>query len=253
MPKVKSEFIRVGHESDPEFIKFRFKVDININAKGTFYAYMPDIIFQRLQYGNIKFDTPLTKGREGCFSAQTIGGVVAKIKEACKEASSRVQVSELIVIKYAIRTACSYCISKSGDVVPNGGWTEYDGYEWKEGTISQHAARPSAFGFEMYAKPFWKREYLYCNGRTSTEYEPIWDMARPDKEKYYLHWLASVCSVTVPDETKVQEIGYTEDIARFFVETYKSLCVLNERIKGFLDPEGIKKIADSKIKMLTNG
>lgn len=255
MPKVKSEFINVGHSSDPEFVKFRFSVDININAKGTFYAYMPDAILQRMQYGNVQFDTPLTKGREGCFSASTIQGVVDKIKWACKEASSRKQVSETIVIKYAIRTACTYCLSASGDVVPNGGteWTELkrDNYKWKEGTIIQHATSPAPFGFEMYAKPFWKREYLYCNGRTSIEYEPIWDM-RKSEDRYYLSWLTAVCSVSVPDETKVQEIEYTEDIARFFVETYKSLCLLNERIKEFINPDGIRMIAESKIKMLND-
>jgi hypothetical protein len=252
MPKVKTEFIRVGRESDPEFYKFRFSVDININSKGTFYAYMPTDILQRMQYGNVTFDPSLTKGREGCFSASTINGVISKINKACFEARSRKIVNETIVIKYAIRTACAYCISKSGDVVPNGGWTDYDGYDWKEGTVSQHATKPNPFGFEMYAKPFYKREYLYCNGRTSIEYETVYDSV-DKKDNYYLAWLVGVCSVSVPEETNVQEIEYTEDIARFFVETYKSLCVLNERIKGFLDPEGIKKIADSKIKMLSNG
>lgn len=248
MPKVNTTFIRVGHESDPEFVKFRFNVEININAKGVFFSYMPDSILQRLQFGNVKFDPPLRKGRDGCFSASTIDGVVQKIKEACREASSREQVSETIVIKYAIRTACSYCISEK-DIVPNGRWVKGDNYEWNEGTVSQHATRPAAFGFEMYAKPFWKREYLYCNGRTSIEYAPLLDIKKTE-ENYFLAWLAGVCSVAVPDETQVQEIDYTEDVARFFVETYKSLCILNHRIKGFLDPAGIKKIAESKIKML---
>lgn len=252
MPKIKSEYIRVGHESDHEFIKFRFSVDINVNSKGTFYAYMPDDIISRLQHGNVIFDTSLTKGRKGCFSAKSIELVVEKIKNACKEASSREQVSETIIIKYAIRTSCAYCISTTGDIAPNGGgeWTGTPGeYEWKFGTITQNATYPAAYGFEMYAKPFYKREYLYCNGRTSIEYEPIWNRI-DQKETYYLSWLAAVCGVTVPDETKVQEIEYTEDIARFFVDTYKSLCILNERIKGFLDPAGIRQIADSKIKML---
>jgi hypothetical protein len=253
MPKVKTSFIRVGHESDPEFVKFRFNVDININSKGLFYAYMPYDILQRMLHGNVTFDNPLAKGREGCFSSSTIDGLVGKIKEACKEASSRKMTSESIVIKYAIRTACSYCISKSGEVVPNGGmeWTETDRYEWKNGTVSQHATKTNPFGFEMYAKPFYKREYLYCNGRTSIEYAPVYDNISKS-DQFYLAWLVGVCSVDVPDETKIQEIEYTEDIARFFVETYKSLCVLNERIKGFLDPAGIRQIADSKIKMLTN-
>lgn len=251
MPKVKSEYIRVGHESDHEFIKFRFSVDININSKGVFYAYVPDKIFERIQYGNVKFDPSLTKGRQGCFSGSTIQEVIGKIKEACKEASSREQVSETIVIKYAIRTACTYCISHDGDIAPNGQyfWTGTDNYVWKEGTVHQHATAPHPFGFEMYAKPFWKREYLYCNGRTSIEYEPVWDM-HDKSELYYLSYLTAVCSVTVPKETVVQEIEYTEDIARFFVETYKSLCILNERIKGFLDPDGIRQIAATKLRML---
>jgi hypothetical protein len=254
MPKVKSEFIRVGHESDPDFIKFRFSVDININAKGVFYSYMPADVLQRMQYGNVKFDTTLKKGREGCFSGSTIAEVIGKIKEACREASSRQQVSETIVIKYAIRTACSYCKDVKGDIVPNGerGWVKTDSYEWRQGTVNQHATSPQPFGFEMYAKPFYKREYLYCNGRTSVEYAPLF--ARVDKtEQFYLAWLEGVAAVTAPDETKVQEIEYTEEVARFFVETYKSLCILNERIKGFLDPEGIRQIAASKLKMLNNG
>lgn len=251
MPKVKSEFIRVGHESDPEFVKFRFSVDININAKGVFYAYMPDAILQRMQYGNVKFDTPLKKGREGCFSGSTIDGVVDKIKKACEEASSRKQISETIVIKYAIKTTCTYCISEN-DIVPNGAWVKGGNYDWKEGTISQHATNSHPFGFEMYAKPFYKREYLYCNGRVSTEYEWVSNDFENREEQFYLSWLIGVCSVSVPSQTEVQEIEYTEDIARFFVETYKSLCLLNERIKGFLHPDGIRQIAASKIKMLLN-
>lgn len=252
MPKVKTEYIRVGHESDPEFVKFRFNVDIHINSKGVFYSYMPDIIYQRLQYGNVKFDSSLKKGKEGCFSASNIPTLIDKIKSACREASSREQVNETIVIKYAIRTACTYCISNTGEIAPNGQyfWIGSENYEWKEGTIHQHATEPAPFGFEMYAKPFWKREYLYCNGRISIEYEPVYDIF--DKvERYYLSYLVAVSSVTAPDKTTVQEIEYNEEIARFFVETYKSLCALNERIKGFLNPDGIRMIADSKIKMLT--
>lgn len=251
MPKVKSEYIRVGRESDNEFEKFRFSVDIHINYKGTFYAYVPNIILQRLQYGNIKFDTPLMKGKEGCFSATSIQGVIDKIKEACREASSRDQINENIVIKYAIKTACTYCLSNTGEIAPNGEyfWTGSDNYKWEEGTISQHATNPSPFGFEMYAKPFWKREYLYCNGRTSIEYETIYNLH--DKvEKYYLSYLVAVCSVTVPDQTEIHEIEYTEDIARFFVETYKSICALNHRIKELIDPDGIKMIVNSKTKLL---
>lgn len=255
MPKVKTEFIRVGHESDPDFIKFRFNIDININSKGIFYTYIPEKILPRLQHGNIKFDTPLTNGRQGCLRGASINEVVDKTKAACREASSRKLAGETIVIKYAIRTACTYCISKDGAVVPNGQniWTgKGDAYEWKQGTIIQHARAPAPFGFEMYAKPYYRRKYIYCNGRESIEYAPLYDGVKLD-EHYYLAWLAAVCAVTVPDETKIQEIEYTEDVARFFVETYKSLCALNERIKGFLDPEGIKQIAASKIKMLGNG
>lgn len=253
MAKVKTEYIRVGHESDPEFTKFRFWIVIHVNSNGVFYTYLDTSVLARLSYGNVKFDTPISKGKEGCFKSETIAGVIDKVKNACKEASSRQQVSETIVIKYAIRTACCYCISTEGDIVPNGqsSWVGPGGYDWKGGTVDQYAQNPRPFGFEMYAKPFYKREYLYCNGRASIEYAPVYDGDKADT--FYLAWLVGVCSVTVPNETMVQEIEYTEDIARFFVETYKSLCILNERIKGFLDPEGIRKIADSKLKMLGNG
>jgi hypothetical protein len=251
MPKVKKEFIRVGHESEPDFIKWRFEIEISVNAKGLFYSYMPPGIIDRMQYGNVKFDPSLTSGRHGCFSASTIEGVVSKAKSACKEASSREQVSEVVVIKYAIKTSCAYCINEDSEVVPNGtrAWVGSSNYQWINGTVSQHATKPEPFGFQMYAKPFYKRTYLYCNGRESIEYAPIFDRV-DNKERYYLAWLSAVCSVGVPDETTVQEVEYTEDIARFFVETYKSMCELNERIKGFLDPAGIRRIAESKLKML---
>lgn len=255
MPKVKTEFIRVGHESDPDHVKWRFNVEININSKGVFYTYVPPAILQRLQFGNVKFDNPVTKGREGCLTAASIAGVVDRVKEACREASTRTEISQETVIKYAIRTTCRYCLNKDGEPVPNGQqiWTELprEAYEWKGGTIDQYAQSPQAFGFEIYAKPFWRRVYLYCNGRQSTEYEPIYDV-KDKASHYYLAWLAGVCAVTVPDSTKLHEIEYTEEIAQFFAETYKSICKLNESIKGLIDPAGIRLIAATKTKMLNN-
>jgi len=48
----------------------------------------------------------------------------------------------------------------------------------------------------------------------------------------------------------IQEVKYTEHTAKFFVDLIKGICNINEKVKDFIDPESIVKIAESGQKLL---
>ena len=94
-----------------------------------------------------------------------------------------------------------------------------------------------------------KKLYHYKSGREVIELEKL---TCNDYEKLsYLHRLNSYTTLVPPDTTDdEQEIDYTEDRAKFFVDLLNSICQLNERIKEHLSPESIVSIIENKQKLL---
>lgn len=107
----------------------------------------------------------------------------------------------------------------------------------------------SAFGFQVYAKPYLKRLSKYGNGKERIEYEEL-ELERGS----YVDWLNSVtCISKANPHNPVKEVDCNECTAKLFVDMIKSICKINEQIKDFLEPDQIKQIAKGERKfILTN-
>ena len=63
-------------------------------------------------------------------------------------------------------------------------------------------------------------------------------------DRYNLAWLRDIVGIAPPKESSgIKEIEYTEEVAAFFVNMIKSICMMNERVKDFLTPDAIRMIA----------
>lgn len=163
-------------------------------------------------------------------------------------------ISEEIVLRYNLRTCASFGFTLDGQIIPDLGW-DHDGEidrdrYWQSGTVDTHSRNPQPTGVQFYVKPIYKRIYKYRSGKEITEYERI--EIEPDKDNpqtnYYLAWLSHIRS-THPAGS-LEEIPYTEQRAKFFVELYKSFCTMASFIAKFEKPEEMVKLADSGQKLL---
>ena len=257
MTKFKTEQITVGKEGK----NLQFNIEININKDGSFVTTLPKNIMELFKNANIDMRHNRC-GTDGYFSEPTYDGLIKEVKEATLEYFSREMTGEKIIIQYAIQTQCSYALNIVGDVVPNPSeeWTKMKYPDnpknrWKEGTIPINAMSRKPFGLLVYVRPLIKREYKYRSGETKAEYTGIrcdeTEMAKTALEKgYFLSWLNDVPCISIPEEAKIKEIDYSENVCEFFVNMIKSICVLNEKIKDFLEPDSIKLIAEQKQKFL---
>lgn len=232
--------------------ELEFSIDVYVNTDGEFTTTLPKEIAEQFEEAGLNLIKNRSRNK-GFFSASTYDDLISQVKDTAKEYMSRELISEKIVIRYVIQTTCTYCLDPNGHVVPNGSfeWTQTDNYLWKEGTLTQNASSPRPFGFQVYCKPYTRRDYKYRSGKKRTEYD-LWvpfGSSQAEKGQYYLHWLESIASMEEP-EGGVKEIEYTENIARFFVEMVKSICALNEKIKDFLEPDSIKMIAETGRKLI---
>lgn len=127
--------------------------------------------------------------------------------------------------------------------------------KWHNGNIDIYAQNPQPFGFLIYAKPLIKRKYKYRSGKTKTEYERMCYGGEFADEAlrngYYLRWLDAVPCINKPDEVKTSEMDYNENTAMFFVNMIKSVCMMNERMKDFLNPEAMELMANRGGNILT--
>ncbi len=234
----------------------QFSTDINVSKEGLFSTTLPKDIVELLESAQINTGSNQLKNK-GYFTNTTYGGLVSEIRNCVKEFLSKTLIGERIVIKYAIKTSCAYVLDIDGCVVPNAGkeWTRLEERainDWKNGTVSQHAANCRPFGIEVYAKPYLRKEFKYGSGQIKIEYEYISASyyITSDENDFYLRWLGGVTTIAVPDESHLQEIDYSEEVAKVFVDMLKGICVLNEKIKDFLTPESIKIIANSGKRLL---
>jgi len=261
MAKLKTQRISVDGVERGEL---QFKIDINVGKDGTFTTTLPKDIATLFDAAGVKMQRN-NLGNLGYFAHSTCDGLEQKVKEAAAEYMSREMTSERIIIKYCIKTRCSYAMKKNGEICPNPSeeWTgmgygigeDHDPFNfWRLGNVNINATNNSSFGFQIYAQPFVRRDYKYKSGKTKTEYTrmqyggSVADEAL--KNGYYLRWLQSVPCISMPDGADEEELDYSENVCEFFVTMIKSICNLNEKIKDFLKPEAIQMIADKKMKLL---
>jgi len=247
--------------------EFKIKFDIHVNKDGSFTTTLPADIVKLFEEANISVNTNKL-GNKGYFSESTYDGLIKKVKETALEYMSREMTSEKIVLHYCIQTRCSYAFDKDGNVIPNPSpvwsgvkdtWNEkrcnYDSFaKWMQGTVNIDATHNSSFGFLMYAKPMVRRDYKYKSGKTKVEYTLMCyggEIAQNALEDgYFLRWLNDVPCIGIPPEGDVKEMNYTENVCEFFVGMIKSIAMMNEKIKDFLEPDQIKIIAEQKMKLL---
>lgn len=242
------------NERDPKCFGERLKFDlkVNISQDGQFTAYLPDdiaVIFNNA--GMELLQNPTRRSKEGFFSSNTLHGLQEDIKKVIAEYFSMTPVESKKVIRYIIRTTCCYGINNKNEIAPNCDNKWIDGTSelvWKDGTEKIDNMSSHPYGLLVYADVFTKQTFKYKSGKVYIEYNQVDDI----KDGSYADKLSSFIGICVPDydEDNLQEIDYTEEAARFFVELLISICRLNENIKDKLDPKGIMEIIASQQKLL---
>lgn len=232
-----------------------FDLKININQEGLFTAYLPEDIVKLFDDAGVDLDwNPARRTRSGFFSSQTMQGLLSDVQERTAEYFSREMIEDKIVIRYDIQTTCSYCLSVDGAIVPNGRpeWVLSDSYDWLQGTVEQNSNKRHPYGILIYAIPAKRRTYKYKSGKEKTEYEELYTNSMDKDQEGFLYHLASFVSMKPPGgwHSKLKEIDYTEDAAKFFVNLLTNICRLNERIKDMLDPKSLMKLIESGQKLL---
>ncbi|MDD4970846.1 MAG: hypothetical protein PHT07_15570 [Paludibacter sp.] len=259
MAKVRTEQITIDHK---EGGKLQFKYDIYVNKDGTFATTLPEDITKLFDDAGVDLSRNQIK-KKGYFTAKACDNLCEQVKDVCLLYMSRKMISEKIVIQYVIQTQCSYAFDQEGNVAPNPDreWTgmDYDNNpnnRWHQGTIDIDATHNLSFGFQIYAMPFVRRDYQYRSGKVKIEYARMYEDSeicyKALETGYFLRWLHAVPCISPPAGRLlgIKEIDYTENVAEFFVNMIKSICIMNEKIKDFLEPDSIKMIADKKMKFL---
>ena len=256
--------VRDKHDSNI-FVDCSF--DVNIDSEANFYMRFSDEEIKKLKDANVDMETGFKlKGqyKEGYLFAKTYEELIAKVRKTLTDCISRKLVEEKIVISYAIQTQASYAMSEAGEICPNPSkeWTGMEYYgnpqnTWKEGNVPIHACNQRPFGFLVYARPYIVRKYQYASGQVKIEYTAGLssdDYAREYmKNGYNLRWLSAVPCIAKPSDVAIQELDYTEPVAEFFVNMIKSICIMNEKMKDFLHPEAILKLANERHNFLGTG
>ncbi len=253
MPKIKRETVVVYDKNDSSN-RISCTFDINVDSEGTFYMRFSEEEIAKLKEGNIDLEKGYQR-KEGYLTAPSMEALIAKVKDTWRQLMSRVMIDEKIVIKYAIMTQFSYAIGRNGEISPNGmdEWTggipDGLGTAWRQGNVDVNGANPKPFGMMVYVRPSVRKDYKYANGTIKTEYSSL-DPRDEFAGKYLttdinLNWLNSIACIAVERPMKIEEVEYTEQLSSFFVNMLKSLCMMNERMKDFLKPEQIIKLANS--------
>jgi hypothetical protein len=247
--------------------EFSVTFDVYVNKDGSFTTTLPADTVKLFEDANINVQRNQL-GNKGYYSATSYEGLLKDVKEVCMEFMSREMILEKIVVRYCIQTRCSYSFDKDGNIIPNPSptysgvpnkWNKEECHDesfakWHGGNIDVNSVNPTPFGLLIYAKAFVKRDFKYKSGKTKTEYTQMCyggEIAEQALENgYFLKWLTDVPCITIPEKAVIKEIDYTENICEFFVNMIKSICVMNEKIKDFLDPDAIQLLANQKTKLL---
>ncbi len=243
------EKIRVEDKSDRNyFIESEFV--LNVNADGYFTTTLSESNVKIIESYKIQLYTNGRSGaRKGFFMNKTKEGLLAEIRKVLEQCISKTLIEEKIILRYSFCTVANFGLTIDGVVIPNMGWSE-DGeintdLYWLNGTVLTHAANPQATGVQMFVKAYAKRKFKFLDGRESTEYFEISRYEEKAKEKYYLRWISEICSTKPPSHGNIQEMDYTEQRAKFFVEMYKALCKLAHNIAKFTEPEKMIELIEN--------
>jgi len=247
MPRIATRQVSVENKT----IKFT----VNVNSDGEFSTTLDREDAAFLREANVETGHNRLHN-DGYFKANTLNDLMNQIEDALKNALSREMIEEKIILRYSIYTACSYQINEKNEIVPNGHWNKNGDGNWRDGTIQTDALNREPYGISIYVNPEIKETYRYRNGDEKIEYRKYSTNENEiTDENYYLSWLADIVSISKKSyhAPETMEIDYNEETAKFFVEIIKSICLLNERIKDFINPESIRTLIENKIKLIAGG
>lgn len=248
MTKVSTEKIAFDGSEKREYTLI---FDINVDKEGLFSTTLPKDCVEMLEAVGFELRQNRLKNK-GYFSDNTRDGLIRQVKNFVQDYFTKKLESETLVLSYVIETRASYCLDLKGNPVPNGRyeWVGTEEYKWKNGTVVADACNPTPFGLLFFIEPRLKRVYKFKSGKNKTEYHPVPESLQ--EKSTALHFLCSICSHTEPKNSRVEEVIYTESAGEFFVNMFKSVCIMNEQIKEFSKPEQLQKLIDnqSKIKLL---
>lgn len=254
MTRIKTHAIEI---KDDRELLLSFKFDISVTSKWIFTTTIPQEIVKIFESALIDLKCNL-RWNYWYFENETCQWLIELVQKVSNEYSNKTLIEEKIVLKYIIATTCTYSFSAKWDIVPNcsGNWIDTEDYQWHSWTENIHANQRNAFWLQVYVKPYYKRKYQYKSWKIKTTYKSFSAFGLGDASKgddtFYLRWLEWLNSISTPKDWSwvLKEIDYSEKTAKVFVDMIKSICNVNEKIKDFIDPEGIKKLANSSQKLL---
>lgn len=245
--RLKTEKIYVESDIDKESV-LTFTISIDVSKGGIFSAIIPSNIVELYEASNIPVDTNRV-GTKGYYAENDIDKLINSIKKDAKRYLSVILMESKIVIRYSIDTIASYCINNEGEFVPNPTWGD-NGRYWINGTEPSNATWPQPFGIKIFAKPYKKEIFqVQSTGKIFIKYSVMTahGLDRGDEDKPNLSFLVGICGAT--SKSDLLEIDYTEINAKFFVDLYKAIFMLNEKIKPFIKPEELLKLIESQKKL----
>ena len=117
-------------------LELKFKYTINVSLEGIFSTTLPsEIATLFLSYGISLNENKLKN--PGYFYSETMEDLIIQVNKVIELFFSRKVIKNEIVIRFQIRTTCSYCKANgaTSDVVPNGRWVKDNKYEWFNGNV----------------------------------------------------------------------------------------------------------------------
>ena len=229
----------------------RFTTSVHVDTEGHFSTTLPETITTLLAEHGIKTGQSRAK-KWGYYRRDTLAGLKEAVGADLKTLCSEKEIDRREIIRYAIATACSYAISKDGQFMPFADPDMTDGTGWHDGTVERNANCRGPFGIQVYAHCYRKITYRFdATGKERVEYESMREFNHSTERCMAddVQWLCNIpCLAPTSDRfgeyaLKTSEIPLTSANAAFFVNLLKSLFSLNEKLKPFLNPEGIQTLA----------
>lgn len=252
MAKLKTERIII-YEKDADDRDMRdskvldFDITINVAMNGSFTTTLPEDVVKTMVDAGLKFRTNGIRGaRLGFVQGDTLQELLGSVYKIAGEYVSKKLIEEKIIIRYIIETVCRYS-TNGKDFIPYKNYSGKTKHRDGEGTVEIHAANPGTYGFRIWTEVVKRRKYRYASGTVKDFDDHITDHDEDDKPM--LRFLTNIyCQKQARGD--VMEMDYTEDAAAFFVDIYKAVFMINEKIKDRITPESIQSIIENKQKLL---
>ena len=235
-------------------------IDIKVNSQGKFYGTIPQDIYSQLEKMNLVPDTikninySMPKTPKGTCFANSLVELETILREAVAPLAEYETISDIIVIKYIIESACCYCISKDGQFYPHGKidkdiefeMDQNNNFIFQQGTQRRSPGLDQGlYGLNVGIRFRRKITNKYADGSTKTYYDHVSHGDTRLKENG--KWLIELIGMNLQgrsyyssNEDKFPEIEYTEKTASFFRGFITGIFKINELIKQLNDPQTLE-------------